>query len=535
MQLAGYDSTKNADDFYYDDTLPLKVIDFIETFCVHSVGSKGGELVILEDWQKVLLHILLGWNDKETDLRRYRKMWLEIPKKNGKSFLIACLFLYFIVADDEHSPNLLLAANSKTQTENVYDAIRGFVAYNDELKQILNCQEWTIKNPSNNGKIVRCPSNAKSSDGKNSNIICVDEIHEYVEADISFLAKMKHAGTSREQPLFIVTTTAGDNKFSPAYQEKMIAEKIRDGILINPSYLPLIWSAPDSIDWTKIENYHQYNPNINISFPQKHIEEMIVSAQQNPREIVELKRYHLNCWCIQESKWLNLKKYDACNKKTSAKIKGIPSYYGVDFSSTTDLTAVSVATPLDNMIYIQCYFFIPCENIKKKSKIDNVPYELWAADPKNNVIISDGNCIDYDLVTETIKQIAIDYPCRELAYDKWNAVPTILSLQDAGFNCVAHGQGFANFNQPSKQFERLILTEQINFGDNDCLRWNASNVNVASNAEGSIKPIKKDYQQSSNRIDGIIATIQAVGRALHSEKQKSNPYDNAGLFSWADE
>ncbi|MDE2105798.1 MAG: terminase large subunit, partial [Patescibacteria group bacterium] len=248
-------------------------------------------------------------------------------------------------------------------------------------------------------------------------------------------------------------------------------------------------------------------------------------AQNSPAKENAFKRYRLNIWTEQDIRWLSMLKWDACAGPVDpAALSGRECYAGLDLATTTDIAALILLFPEDDDGYsILPFFWVPEDNIQTRERRDRVPYPLWAR--QGLIEATPGNVVDYDRIRTKINELSQVYHIRELAVDRWNATQITTQLMGDGIEMVPYGQGFASMSAPTKELEKLVLGGRIAHGGHPVLRWMAGNVSVEQDAAGNLKPSKK---KSTERIDGIVATVMALGRAM-LRPESGSVYESHGI------
>jgi phage terminase large subunit-like protein len=298
---------------------------------------------------------------------------------------------------------------------------------------------------------------------------------------------------------------------------------VRDGIVTDESFLPVIYAADPEDDYTLEATWRKANPGLGATVKLDYLRQECARAMEIPAAQNTFRRLHLNQWTEQADRWLDLAVWDRnVGAVPDSALLGRPAYLGLDLASTRDLTALAIVVPLeDGRFALRTRFWVPDEQIKRRSERDRVPYDLWVA--QGLVTATPGNVVDYAFVRAAILEVSRQYQVREIAYDPWNATQLVTQLADDGATMVEFRQGFASMSAPTKEFEKLLLAGRLAHGGNPVLRWMASNVAVKQDPAGNVKP---DKAASTERIDGIVAAIMAVGRAT---MQSAGGWDFAGF------
>jgi phage terminase large subunit-like protein len=302
------------------------------------------------------------------------------------------------------------------------------------------------------------------------------------------------------------------------------ARRIKEGVIEDDSFLPVIYAADEQDDWRDPKTWKKANPNLDVSISEDYLKRECDKAANIPAYENTFRRLHLNQWTQQESRWIPMAAWEACGGEVVADLlKGKPCYAGLDLSSTTDITALVLAFPLDGAVKLLPFFWIPADDLHERSKRDHVPYELWVKQGLINATA--GNVIDYGFIVAKIAELRKQYALKEIAFDRWGAAKIVQELEELGVTVVPFGQGFASMAGPSKELLRLVLSGKLHHGGNPVMRWMADNAVVKMDPAGNIKP---DKAKSTQRIDGIVATVMALDRAMRHGAGHS-VYENRGM------
>ncbi|NPV80178.1 MAG: terminase large subunit [Firmicutes bacterium] len=491
----------------------------------HTKGKWAGRPFDLRPWQEKVIRDVFG-TLRPDGTRRYRTTYIEIPRKNGKTSLAAAIALYMLVADGEKGAEIYSAACDRDQAALTFDIAREMVLQAPALKKILKVvdSQKRIVYPAMGSFYRVIAADADSSHGFNAHAIIADELHAWPNRRLWDV--LTTSTGARTQPLIFTITTAGYDRNSICYEQHDYAKKILDGVIEDPSFYAVIYAADEGDDWESEETWRKANPALGDFRSLEEMRELYRRAKEQPGLQNTFRRLYLNQWTSQETRWLDMAAWDACGGPVEAeKLKGRDCYAGIDLSTTTDLTAVVLAFPMeDGTVRVIPHFFIPGDTAQKKEERDRVPYLTWAK--QGYVHMTPGNCIDYSYVEAKIKELAKEYSVVEWAYDRWNADMLIQRLQEDGAKMIPVGMGYASLSAPTKHLEALIMNRQLVHGGHPVLRWCADNVMVEQDPAGNIKPSKA---KSTQRIDGIMALVLAISR-LMLRPQKRNPYEERGVI-----
>ena len=529
-KLKNYKPTKfKAKDSYYDKEYADFAVAFIESLC-HTKGTWAGKPFELMDWQEQIIRDLFGIL-KPNGYRQFNTAYIEIPKKNGKSELAAAVALLLTCGDGEQRAEVYGAAADRQQASIVFDVAADMVrmcpALNKRVK-ILASQKRLIYEPTNSFYQV-LSAEAYSKHGFNVHGVVFDELHSQPNRKL-YDVLTKGSGDARMQPLFFLITTAGTDTHSICYEVHQKAQDIIDGRKIDPTFYPVIYGADDTEDWTSPKVWKKCNPSLGETIGMDKVKTACENAKQNPGEENSFRQLRLNQWVKQAVRWMPMDKWDKCAFAVNEKqLEGRVCYGGLDLSSTTDITAfVLVFPPIDedDKYIILPYFWIPVDTLDLRVKRDHVPYDVW--ERQGYLQTTEGNVVHYGFIEKFIEQLGKKFNIREIAFDRWGAVQMVQNLEGMGFTVVPFGQGFKDMSPPTKELMKLTLEQKIAHGGHPVLRWNMDNIFIRTDPAGNIKA---DKEKSTEKIDGAVATIMALDRAIRCGNDTSESvYDSRGIL-----
>ena len=529
-KLKNYKPTKfKAKDSYYDKEYADFAVAFIESLC-HTKGTWAGKRFELMDWQEQIIRDLFGIL-KPNGYRQFNTAYIEIPKKNGKSELAAAVALLLTCGDGEQRAEVYGAAADRQQASIVFDVAADMVrmcpALNKRVK-ILASQKRLIYEPTNSFYQV-LSAEAYSKHGFNVHGVVFDELHSQPNRKL-YDVLTKGSGDARMQPLFFLITTAGTDTHSICYEVHQKAQDIIDGRKIDPTFYPVIYGADDTEDWTSPKVWKKCNPSLGETIGMDKVKTACESAKQNPGEENSFRQLRLNQWVKQAVRWMPMDKWDKCAFAVNEEqLEGRVCYGGLDLSSTTDITAfVLVFPPLDeeDKYIILPYFWIPEDTLDLRVKRDHVPYDVW--ERQGYLQTTEGNVVHYGYIEKFIEELGKKFNIREIAFDRWGAVQMVQNLEGMGFTVVPFGQGFKDMSPPTKELMKLTLEQKLAHGGHPVLRWNMDNIFIRTDPAGNIKA---DKEKSTEKIDGAVATIMALDRAIRCGNDTSESvYNDRGIL-----
>ncbi len=514
---------------HYDKTAADYAVKFIECLC-HTKGTWAGKPFELIDWQERIIRDLFGVL-KPNGYRQFNTAYVEIPKKQGKSELAAAVALLLCCGDGEERAEVYGCAADRQQASIVFEVAADMVRMCPALAKrvkINASMKRMIFLPTNSFYQV-LSAEAYSKHGFNIHGVVFDELHTQPNRKL-FDVMTKGSGDARMQPLYFLITTAGTDTHSICYETHQKAKDILEGRKIDPTFYPVIYGAEESDDWTDPAVWKKVNPSLGITVGIDKVKAACESARQNPAEENSFRQLRLNQWVKQAVRWMPMEKWNACSFKVDEKsLEGRVCYAGLDLSSTIDITAFVLVFPPgdeDDKYNILPYFWIPEDNLDLRVNRDHVPYDLWQK--QGYLQTTEGNVVHYGFIESFIEKLGTKYNIREIAFDRWGAVQMVQNLEGMGFTVVPFGQGFKDMSPPTKELMKLTLEQKLAHGGHPVLSWMMDNIFIRTDPAGNIKP---DKERSSEKIDGAVATIMALDRAIRHQGELINSvYDERGLI-----
>jgi len=514
-------------DSVYDRDKADMAVSFIECLC-HTKGTWAGKHFKLLDWQEQIIRDVFGIV-KPNGYRQFNTAYIEIPKKNGKSELAAAVALLLTCGDGEQRAEVYGCASDRQQASIVFevaaDMVRMCPALNKRVK-ILAATKRIVYLPTNSFYQV-LSAEAYSKHGFNVHGVVYDELHAAPDRKL-FDVMTVGSGDARTQPLYFLITTAGTDTNSICYEMHQKADDIIHGRKADPTLYPVIYGAKEDEDWTSPEVWRKANPSLGETIALEKVEAACQSARQNPAEENSFRQLRLNQWVKQSVRWMPMEKWDACKTWFAPEmLEGRACYAGLDLASTSDLTALVLVFPPSHdgePYYVLPFFWLPEETVQLRVRRDHVMYDVW--EREGHILTTEGNVVHYGFIQQFINHLNKLYNIREIAFDRWNAGMIVQALEDDGFTMVPFGQGFASMSAPTKELMRLVLEKSIAHTGHPVLRWNMDNIFVRTDPAGNVKI---DKQKSTEKVDGAVALVMALDRAMRNNDGGS-VYDHRGLL-----
>lgn len=490
-------------DIYFDENEVIRVIKFAKNL-KHFTGKFNNQPFILENWQIFIIANIFGWKNKKTNLRKYNNVYLKIARKNGKTAIAAFISLYCLIADNEANAQIILSANSREQARICFETCQGFAKKLDPKEKLIKSFRNEVKF---NGGLIKCvAANASKLDGYNASCVIYDEFHASPTSQIYDVLKSSQG--MREQPLSIIITTAGFEKNYPCFEFEQNYKDVLNGIKQEDNTFIAIYDLNQGDDWLDESNYIKANPNLNVTVNQQFIKDEINKAKNNTSLEVGVKTKHLNIWCDTSNVWIPDSYINDSFQKLN--IDNIPInstlYCSVDLASTSDITSVTYSWKTDNKHHFINKYYLPTESVSTKQ--DKELYKQWAK--QGYLTLTNGNVTDYQYIINDILNVHKQKSISILGYDNWNSTQFIIELSQY-INTQSYSQAIASFNRPTKEFERLILSNQVIIDENPITKWMFSNVYLRTDSNGNVKP---DKSKARKKIDGVITILQNLGLYL---------------------
>lgn len=515
---------------WFDHDAESRVYAFFEQYLRHSKGEFAKKPFVLQEWQAFIVGSVFGWK-REDGTRRFRTAYDEEPRKNGKSTRLAGIGLYMTTADGESGAEVYSAATKKDQAKIVWGEAKNMVLASPELRARTRVFAANMNVPALGAKFEPLGADSDSLDGLNISCAIVDELHAHKSRDLWDV--LETATGARRQPLIYAITTAGRNKLSVCWELRDYACKVLEGIVQDDSFFAIIFTIDDGDDWSDPKVWGKANPGLGVSVKVDDLQRKVEKARHLPAAQNAFKRLHLNVWTEGAGSWLDIEAWDENGQEVDPDdLVGRECFGGLDLSTTTDITAfVKVFPPVeeDEPWKVLARFWVPAENIAKRAKTDRVPYDVWRE--QGYIEATPGNVVDYRAVGAGIIADAQAFDLREVAYDRFNSSQLVTELMDEGLTMVPFGQGFVSMAAPTRELEKLVISGLLAHGGNPVLRWMASNVVVVEDPAGNMKPAKN---KSSEKIDGIVALIMAIGRAIAPRDEEvltEIVYESGSMFA----
>lgn len=495
------------------------VIQFIEQFFVHIKGPLAGKPILLDPWQKFWTAVLYGWRRADTGYRRFTRAYEEVARKNGKSTWKAPQGAYLFMMDGEAGAEVYAMATTRAQAMTVFkpasDNIKRWIRRSPgmarSMKVFAGLNQEKIEM---NGSVFEpLPSNAENQDGRNPSAVLYDELHAAKSRDVWDV--MESAFGARAQPLLSAITTAGFILDGICTEVRGYLLSVLEGKRQDDNFFGYVYTLDPDDDPFDERNWYKANPGLGKSKTLEYMRGVSRKAAALPGAMVNFLTKDLNIWCNSAEGWFDVNVWDKGAKKFDpAMLRGRRCFGGLDLGSTRDLTAFALVFPPDQEgepWHVLVRFWCPQAKVDTQEHDDAAPYKRWQKE--GWLTATDGDVTDYGPVRQAVQQSLQDYDVQDIGFDRWNAQQLCNEMMDAGVPLVEVPQNTGGMYPGAKALEELVYGRSLQHGANPVLRYCAMNVALLFDTNGNFRPDKKKSNQTG-RIDGIVATVMALSRAV---------------------
>ena len=500
----------NSQDYYFDEKKYNTLTTFTGVMKHYSSGAAGNPF-ILEPWEDFIICNIFCLYRVDTRRRKYKTAHISVSRKNGKTTLAAALGLFALIADGEPAASVIMAANSREQAHIDFDAASAFARQLDPRKKSLKVLRNEIVFQKNNASLRVISADASTGDGLNPSMVILDELHE--AADSKLFDVLRSGQGFREQPLMLSITTAGFRIGGFCNQYEDYCREVLMGQKVDETLFALLYTLDDGDDWTDEGNFIKSNPNLGITVKRDWLSEQVNQAKNSPTLEVGVKTKNLNVWCSSSTTWIpehyirkSLMDVDLTEFKNK---NNYLVYLGFDLAAISDLTAVSImfVDPETEEYYFKTWYYLPKSALD--GKYNSELYKMWSS--KGFLTLTDSETTDYNYIQNQIVYLYETFDVQGVFFDSWNAQMLVNNLTNLGLPMTAYSQSIGNFNKPTKEMERLVLSDKARFDNNPITRFCFDNVELKVDLNGNSKPVG---DHNAKKIDGVISMLNALGGYL---------------------
>lgn len=515
---------------------PARVDKVLRAFGIlrHTQGKWAGRPLNPDPWQVAyILAPVYGWvrqDDNGEWVRIIRTEYVEVPRKNGKTTISGGQAMYLTAADGEAGAQVLAAATGRDQARYCFDPVKNLAAKSPQLRPHVKVANGRVIHRHTNSYFTVVSSVADLLHGANVHCACIDEIHLHKRRD---LVDALETGTgARAQPLIIMTTTADDGSPNSIYAEKReYLEKLARGVLKDPTFYGVVWSADPEDDPFAEDTWRKANPGYGISPTRSFMRSEAAKAQQSPANRARFLRLHLGIRTKQTTKYFELHTWDRnASIVDETALRGRQAYGGLDLANVSDLCALAWDFPSDDGSHdVLWRFWLPERGFDRLTERTAGQARVWRE--RGLITVTDGEVTDYEYIRAAINDDRELFDVGEIAFDPWNSSALVNNLIADGAPMVKMRQGFVSLSGPTKQLQHLLLEgtpakPRYRHGGNPVMRWMIDNVAIAMDPSGNVKP---DRARAVDKIDGVVAAVMALDRAINRPEKRVSPYEDSGL------
>lgn len=516
----------DSDLYYFDWQEAVFRVKFIEEHCRYPEGAKAGQLMELDDWQKErIIYPAFGWKEKSSNLRRFRLVFLGIPRKNAKTTLTAAIALSVLFQDGEEAAQIYTAAGEKGQAAIIYRAMKYMSVADPLMESRVKVYRDKMDYPDKRSFVQVLSADAKTKHGFNAHAVLFDELHTQPNRDLWDV--LDSSSVLREQPITFVMTTAGTNTSSICYEYWEYARSVRDGLVKDDRFLSVLFEASDSDDWHDPEVWKKANPALGSFLTEKNFRIEYDKAVKMPSRINTFKNLHLNVWTQSTESWISDDVFMSCERDFSLEdVKHLPCWTGLDLASVRDLCAFAAlwVDEENSRFYLKVHHFVNSEQASNKKLSAGVDYLMFQRE--GSLTVTNGNATDQDKILDYIRDFASKNKVEKMAFDRHLSGYIAPKLLESGVEVVPFGQGYVSMSYPTKEFEKMILEQQIFHDGNSCLRWQMSCVKIDRTPADDIK-VTKNKNRKDQKVDGVVAAIMALGQYLDDRIEPNSDFSSS--------
>lgn len=499
--------------YHFDEDAATRVCKFIELL-PHTKGKWARErkLITLEPWQIFILTTVFGWLDKY-GLRRFKTVYTEIPRKNGKSAISSGVGLYMLAADGEEGAEVYSAATTRDQAAIVWKTAKSMADKSPGLARRFGVETSAHSVYVEHTESIFKPlsrDQGGNHDGYSVSCGIIDELHAHKTREIFDV--IETATGSRDQPLLWNITTAGSNRAGICYEQRAYVIKLLNQVVHDDEYFGIIYTIDDDDDWTDPDVWEKANPNWGVSVSPEDIQRKARKAIETPSAQNNFLTKHLNVWCNANTAWMNMQAWAACAADIKLeRLRACKAWLAVDLASKTDIASIGIIIEQGDKVYAFNLNFLNEYAIEHGT---NSQYSGW--ERSGHIISTDGNVTDYEAIELEIKRLCDLLDVQDVCFDPWQAQRTMQNLMAEALPVVEYRQTVQNMSEPMKELEALVLQGALVHSGDPVLDWMISNVVCHTDAKENIYP-RKEFPE--NKIDGAVALIMALGRMLTAREQ----------------
>ena len=476
--------------------------------------AKEGRNIHLEGWQAFIITTIFGWVHRDTGLRRFREAYIEVPRKNAKSTISSGIALYMLAADGEQGADVYSAATTRDQARIVFDDAKAMAQRSPGLRDYCGVAilQHALTVAATASRFAPLAAEGSTLDGLNVHFAVIDELHAHKTRAVYDV--IDTARGAREQAMLWIITTAGTDRSGICHERRTHVTKVLENVLPDPSLFGIIYTLDDDDDPFDRRNWAKANPNWGISVLPDDMEAAARKAEAMPSALNNFLTKRLNVWVSGESPWMDMRTWDKCGDATLRDLTtyhGAKAWIGLDLAQKKDFAALCIVFQREDQWAVCTRLYLNELAIQESG---NAHLSGWAR--QGYVHVTDGDLTDFDVVAEHLRQFCRDFDVQEVAFDPALSMYFAGKLIEEGLPLVEIAQRAMFFTQPLLQVENMVLEGTLRHDANPVMTWMVSNLVVKVSKFNELRAPTKERPE--NKIDGPIAMLMALGRALASAK-----------------
>lgn len=530
-QLDDLDRYEDGKRFIYDAEAGDRICWFIEHL-THVKGELAGKEIKLEPWQVFILHTVFSWKTTE-GIRRFRRVYIEVPRGNGKSSLSSGVALYCLCGDREPGAEVYSFATTRDQAKIVFGDAKEMARQNPKLKRAFDLQvlATSLYVPKTNSYFQAKSAEGSTLDGLNTHLAVIDELHAHKTRAVYDVIETSLG--KRRNSLMWVITTAGFDTAGICYEVRSFVKQILNKEAQDESQFGIIYGLDEGDDWTSEEALQKANPNWGVSVRPEIITSLQAKAIARPSAANNFKTKHLDVWCSAASSWMDMPAWNMCRRSIAlSDFEGFDCYMGLDLGAKNDLTAKVLVFPVEENGRLNYYvfgtYYAPRAALLKSG---NSQYDGW--ETLGYLKATEGAVTDFNQIEADILEDCSRFRVKSVAYDPWQATQLATRLSDNDVPMVEYRNTVQNMSDPMKWLEALVQDKRLIHEGDPALTWMMGNVVAKRDFKDNVFPRKEVYE---NKIDGAVALIMALGLCVNEENagafQEYEADSEVPFFSW---
>lgn len=515
----------NDDVYFYDVIEARNIYTFISKLTNDRGMSRQFDLM---EFQFEIITEILCVKRRKDGKRKHREAHINIPRKNGKSFLAAIIVVYlFFCQRHLYGALFILTANTTKQAGELYGTVEHFIKSNKTLKKYckITSSTKTIVRKDNGNKLLVLSSDADNADSFNDYVAVLDEIHQAKNDEM--YGKLRTGQGAWDEPLIMTITTAssGEDPANPEMQLYTMAKKIEAGEVTDESFYYKIYEADKGCDVEDEEQWYKANPALGVFRNLEDLSNYAKRVKLMPLQENMFRRMYLNQHVAldHEKNAINMDLWDACTQRIDiSKLKGCSCWNGLDLSSKYDITAfVQIFyDDIEEKFIVVPNLYTPADTLSYREDKDGNPYSAWVKNGDLKAL--EGKYVNFKLMLEDMNKLDEEYKFEQIGFDRWGS-QTILNVLEGEWDIIPLGQGTSTMTQVINDFENLLIDGRLVIQENDCFRFMAKNCIAVYSENMDVKYSKK---KSKFKIDGIIAMLMGLLLAIEENGiDHYNPLD----------